>query len=91
VESRAAALEYAGRNHGSFDLLLTDVILQDGSGRDLAEAILSIHNHVRVIYMSGYTPNAIVHHGILEEMTMFLQKPFTREALLAKVTACLGG
>jgi len=89
VESRDHALKLARDLPGSFDLLLTDVVLKDGSGRDLAEAILSQGGRTKVIYMSGYTPNAIVHHGVLEEKTMFLQKPFTRRALIDKIHLCM--
>lgn len=89
VESRQEALSLAKSHAGGFDILLTDVVLKDGSGRDIAESVLALGGKTRVIFMSGYTPNAIVHHGVLEENTMFLQKPFTRAALIAMIQLCM--
>ncbi len=89
AESCAEALELVRAHPDGFDILLTDVILKDCSGRDLADAVLALGGRTRVIFMSGYTANAIVHHGVLEENTMFLQKPFSRAGLLAKVQECM--
>ena len=59
------------------------------SGRGLAERLTSDHRDLRVLYMSGYTDDAMMRHGVLEEGTAFLQKPFTPDALLRKVREVL--
>ena len=79
------AVELARDRHLAFDLLLTDVVLPGSSGRDIARQVVASRPIVRVLYMSGYTDEAIVHHGILDAGLAFLQKPFTAEALLTKI------
>ncbi len=78
--------EYAA----SIDLLITDVVMPGGlSGRDLAEHLKQTRPTTRVLFMSGYTDSTIVHHGMLEEGVMFMQKPFTPLALARQVREML--
>jgi CheY-like chemotaxis protein len=78
------------RGHsGSIDLLLTDVIMPGMSGRELAERVLSSQTDIKILYMSGYTGEAIARHGILEEGVEFIPKPFTPEGIVHKVREVL--
>jgi PAS domain S-box-containing protein len=79
------ALAFARAHSGTVDLLLTDVVLPRTNGRHLAEAVSALHPEAGILYMSGYTDDAIVRHGVLEPGTRFLQKPFASDALLRKV------
>jgi CheY-like chemotaxis protein len=86
-----AALLLAAKRAGALHLLLTDVVMPHMSGRELAERVLAARPDVRVLYMSGYTDDAIGRHGILDSDTAFLQKPFTAAALARKVREVLDG
>ena len=82
----ADAAEEAFAQHGEgIALLLTDVVLPDRSGRKLYERLAARQPSLKVLYMSGYTDNAIVHHGVLDEDTPFMQKPFDAHSLGEKV------
>jgi CheY-like chemotaxis protein len=83
------AIEFAEQHSGAIQLLLTDVVLPNMSGRDMAVQVLQRHPEPRVLYMSGYTDDAIVHHGVLEPGMWFLQKPFSAEALAKRVREVL--
>ena len=70
-------------------LILTDVVMPGMSGRKLVDRLKEIHPEMKVLYMSGYTDNAILHHGILEPGINFIQKPFTVDGLARKVREVL--
>jgi PAS domain S-box-containing protein len=89
AQSYEEALERAAENGDSIDLLLTDVVLKGRSGKQLADNLHYKGYQLQVIFMSGYTPDAIVHHGVLDEGTLFLQKPFTCTSLLDKIQQAL--
>jgi CheY-like chemotaxis protein len=78
-------VEYAGPIH----LLLTDVVMPDGSGSELAQRVTKRKPDTKILFMSGYTDDAVVRHGILQAGIAYLQKPFSREALLRKVREVL--
>jgi two-component system, cell cycle sensor histidine kinase and response regulator CckA len=79
----ATALAAARAHSGPIHLLVSDVVMPGQSGRELAQAVAEIRPETKVLYMSGYTDDAIVHHGMLEPGLNFLPKPFS-PALLAK-------
>ncbi|MDD9301639.1 MAG: response regulator [Desulfobacter sp.] len=70
---------------GDLDLLITDVVMPEMNGRDLAEKISRLHPNFRCLFMSGYTANVIAQHGILDQGLNFINKPFSMQALSAKI------
>jgi PAS domain S-box-containing protein len=85
-EALSIAADHVGEE---IHLLLTDMIMPRMNGRELAERLTRLHRRTRVLFMSGYTNRGIVHHGMLDEGTVLLQKPFTLEGLARKVREVL--
>ncbi|HEY5885700.1 MAG TPA: PAS domain S-box protein [Pyrinomonadaceae bacterium] len=83
------ALKVAKQYNGLIDLMLSDVVMPHMGGRELAKQLTTNRKDMRVLYMSGYTDDAIVHHGVLDEGTAFIGKPFTPGALTRKVREVL--
>ena len=89
AENGEEALRLLAEYGAPVHLLLSDVVMPGMSGRVLAEQVVQIRPRIKVLYMSGYTSDTVVRHGVLEEETPFLQKPFTKMALLGKVREVL--
>ena len=87
----AEALERSNRHSGVIHLLVTDVVMPQMSGRELAQRLATLRPELKVLYMSGYTDDAIVRHGVLASGIAFLSKPFTPDALALKVREVLDG
>jgi DNA-binding response OmpR family regulator len=85
------AIETAASHQGDIHLLITDVILPDGNGRELYESLRAERTCIKVLYMSGYTRNVISHHGVLEPGVQFIQKPFSLSCFMKKVREVLDG
>jgi PAS domain S-box-containing protein len=83
------AVLISGRHVGLIDLLLTDVVMPRMGGGALAEAVTAARPETKILFMSGYTDDAIVRHGVLEAGVQMLEKPFTPETLAAKVRSVL--
>jgi signal transduction histidine kinase len=79
------AVRFAEGHPGEIALLITDVVMPEMRGTELAQLLLGRWPHMRVLYMSGYADNAIVHHGVLDAGVHFLQKPFSLRTLVRKV------
>ncbi len=85
------ALELARTYQDGIHLLMTDVIMPEMNGRELANRMRALHPDIKCLFMSGYTANVIAHHGVLEESVHFLQKPFSISELSAKIREALAG
>jgi len=84
------AIDKAEGYNGRIDLLLTDVVMPEMNGRDLAAEIRSLYPELKVLFMSGYTANVIAHHGVLDEGVHFIQKPFSKQELAEGIRRALG-
>jgi CheY-like chemotaxis protein len=85
----ARALELLQGKPYSIDLLLTDVVMPEVSGRKLANTLLERFPRMKVLFVSGHTENTIVHQGVLDPGAAFLQKPFTQDDLAEKIRQVL--
>ena len=83
------AMDISQHHEGPIDLLLTDVVMPGISGRVLADQLVQLRPQIKVVYMSGYTGQTVGAHGILDPGSLFLQKPFTRDALARKLREAL--
>jgi CheY-like chemotaxis protein len=83
------ALDLVKGHDGRIDLLITDVVMPNMNGRDLAGRIEALRPGVRILFMSGYTANAIAHHGVLDPNVHFVQKPFSMQELAEKTKKAL--
>ena len=89
AENGEDALRVSEAHDGSIDLLIPDVVMPKIGGKETAERLQPLYLQMKVIYMSGYTDNAIVHHGVLVPGLNFLEKPFSPEGLARKVREVL--
>jgi two-component system, cell cycle sensor histidine kinase and response regulator CckA len=89
AENGEEALRIAN-THSDIDMLITDVVMPGMGGRELSARLCASHPHTKLLYLSGYTEDSIVHEGVLEPGTAFLQKPFTLQTLSRKVREVLG-
>ncbi|NLI82893.1 MAG: PAS domain S-box protein [Deltaproteobacteria bacterium] len=83
------AMRLASAYSGEIHLLMTDVVMPEMNGKELAERVLSFHPGLKCLFMSGYTTNVIAHHGVLDEGVHFVQKPFSMKELAGAVRSAL--
>jgi two-component system cell cycle sensor histidine kinase/response regulator CckA len=83
------AIALADSYEADIDLVITDVVMPEMNGKEMAERLQIRHPNLKTLFMSGYTANVIAHHGIVEQGVMFIQKPFTQKQLLKKIQEAL--
>jgi PAS domain S-box-containing protein len=83
------AIRLAAAHRGEIHLLMTDVVMPEMNGRELAKRIIALYPDIECLFTSGYTADVIAHHGVLDRGTFFIQKPFSRNSLAAKVRELL--
>jgi len=88
--SPGEALRLAETHGGGIDLLMTDVVMPEMNGRDLAGNLLALYPEIKCLFMSGYTADVIAHHGMLDAGVQFIQKPFNTKELGDKIRTVLG-
>ena len=89
ANSPGEAMGLAGEHAGRIDLLITDVVMPEMNGRDLADRLHTLCPGLKALFMSGYTADVIAHRGVLDQGFQFIQKPFSKIELAAKVRAAL--
>ncbi|MCG2777425.1 MAG: PAS domain S-box protein [Desulfobacterales bacterium] len=89
AENGEEALRVSKEHEGPIHLMITDVVMPKMCGKETAERLQPLYPQMKVIYMSGYTDNAIAHHGVLEPGLNFLEKPFTPQGLVRRVREVL--
>jgi len=83
------ALQLAKEHLGTINLLMTDVVMPEMNGRDLARQVQALDPEIKVLFMSGYTADTVAHHGVLDEGVRFLQKPFSIKDVAHKIRQAL--
>jgi CheY-like chemotaxis protein len=89
ANSPAEAVRLAREHEGQIHLLVTDIVMPEMNGRELAKYLTTIYPQLRHLFMSGYTASVIAHHGVLDSGVPFIQKPFSMKELTAKVRETL--
>jgi CheY-like chemotaxis protein len=87
--SPGEAIRLAKGHTATVHLLMTDVVMPEMNGRDLAEKISALHPGIRLLFMSGYTANVIAHQGVLDDGVAFIQKPFSMADMAVKLREAL--
>jgi two-component system, cell cycle sensor histidine kinase and response regulator CckA len=89
ANSPSEAIRLAEFNKNHIDVLLTDVVMPKMTGRDLVRHMMPLYPDLKTLFMSGYTANVIAHHGVLDEGVHFIEKPFSKKDLAAKIQEVL--
>ncbi len=89
ADSPIQAMTLAKRHEGVIHMLITDVVMPEMNGRDLAGQLKALYPNLKFLFMSGYTANVMAHQGILDEGVSFIQKPFSMADLVSQVRGVL--